>query len=273
MPKGKEEKEGKLVIEDEEEMKTIDTTGDPQDRITVAEKSQLEEMKKSELTEGFDDKTLMIFLIARNHSVPKALERLASFRKWFKEHGYEGRVVKKSDLNPKLLESLWSFGIPGAKSKKGGLITYLIPGNIMLKEYKIEEIFDFLVYSWEMISNEPLSSHRNGAIYVEDISNMGLKNMDMSKNGKMKDIQSAFPIKVSAILIMKPGMILRALMTVAKLFVKTKIINRTVALKKSEQIFDWVDASQLHESFGGNLKFSLADFPENPMEKSENKQE
>eukprot|EP01117_Protostelium_nocturnum_P000900 TRINITY_DN1123_c0_g1_i1.p1 TRINITY_DN1123_c0_g1~~TRINITY_DN1123_c0_g1_i1.p1 ORF type:complete len:265 (+),score=68.74 TRINITY_DN1123_c0_g1_i1:122-916(+) len=254
--------------EEQEESYTIETTGLPEDRISHRELKLLEEMKEDPITKGFDDKTLLVFLVARNHSVSKALDRLKAYIKFNRENGYEGRTVKLSDLNPVLLKSMYAFSVPGTTSLNGNMISYLNPGSIRMKDFTVQEIFDHGLYFWQLsLSQEPLSSFRKGAIYVEDVSTTGLKNMDSSKMNKLKEIQSAFPIKVQAIYIIKTGAFMRFLMAFAKLFVKSKILKRTVALKTPEKIFEFIDPSNLHKDFGGALEFSYRQLPEDPQSK------
>lgn len=53
----------------------------------------LNEFKKDEVTKGYDDKTLLIYLFSRKMDVERSIKLLKNNRAWRTERGYDVRNV------------------------------------------------------------------------------------------------------------------------------------------------------------------------------------
>jgi len=242
-------------LEEPPETPTIDITGDPADRITEKEYKFLEELKKDEVSKYFSDKLLMIFAFARKMDVKRTVELLRANHKWVTENNYSyTERIPDSAINPKLLESKYTFCIPNCKDKLGRGVTYLFPGRIIFKNFTMKEHLDYLMYQCQiMMLDNGLDIHRAGFVYVEEIKGVKLANFDMKTSKTMNnELQNNFPNRVKAIYVMNGGVILRALLAIAKLLVKAKIIARVSSVTTPE-LHNFIDKSQLITEFGGDL--------------------
>jgi len=244
------------------EIPTIDVTGNPRDRLTLKEYEILQEIKKLKVAEDFSDKVLMIFAFSRKLDVKRTAELLENNNKWMKENGYNWKdPVQLSQLNDKLLRTMYSFFTPGARDKAGHGIGYIMPARVYLKDFTLKEHFNMFVFFVQKIyEEETLDAHRVGFIYIEDIKGVGLKNFDM-KSGKQLNlaIQNNFPQRIKGIYIVNPGFVVKGLMAIARLFLKKKILDRVRLINKPEDLLNLVDKDQLITYFGGTLEFSFED--------------
>lgn len=86
-----------------------------------------------------------------------------------------------------------------------------------------------------------------------------LKNLDTSPDGRAwsKEMSGTFPIRIRAIYAFNAGLLVRALLSVAKWILPKKIMDRLTIVDK-KNLFENVDANNLVEDFGGNRTFDHA---------------
>ena len=82
---------------------TIDTTGDPRDRISQREFDMLQEIKENPIASDLSDKAILSFMFSLKMDSKKVLSTIEENKKLRKEMGCES--VKRSDVNPSLLNS------------------------------------------------------------------------------------------------------------------------------------------------------------------------
>jgi hypothetical protein len=131
---------------------------------------------------------------------------------------------------------------------------------MVMKNFTIKEHFDFFIFTFQnFMIKETLDIHRKGYVYFEDIKKMSLKNFDMKLGKTLNNVmQNNFPQRIKAIYVLNYGIIIKSLMTIAKLIIKKKIIDR-VRLVTLDTISDYVDKSQIVKEFGGEIEFTMSD--------------
>jgi len=250
------------------EIPSIDLTEDPRDRITVKENEFLQELKKNEIASQFSDVLLMVFAFARKLDIKRTVEMLQLNHKWMTDHKYSwNERIPESKVNPKLLETKYTFNVPNCKDNIGRGIVYLFPSRIIFKHFTLTEHLDYLIHlSFSLMLDNKLDIHRAGFVYVEELKGVKLSNFDMKISKSLNaDIQNNFPNRVKAIYIMHGGFILKALLKIAKFFVKAKIIARVSTVEMPE-LLKLIDKSQLITEFGGELTSGI-DWKKPPSKK------
>jgi len=97
---------------------------------------------------------------------------------------------------------------------------------------------------------------RNGVIMVEDLEGFGWKHFDLNFQKKMMAVfQDAFPQRMKQTLVMNPPAIMKIIMTLIRPFMKAKFLER-IKVIKTKELDEYVDLGQLHETYGGGIKFS-----------------
>jgi len=132
-------------------------------------------------------------------------------------------------------------------------VIYLFPGRLKMKEFTLKDYLDFTFYWWGESLKQDLDMHRNGICYVESLKGMRLSSLDLKIAKGMQDaVQSHLTIQIRKILVVDPGLILKACMKIAKVFVKKKIMDR-VELCKRTDLVNFIAEDHLIKEFGGNL--------------------
>eukprot|EP01114_Cavostelium_apophysatum_P021949 TRINITY_DN779_c0_g1_i4.p1 TRINITY_DN779_c0_g1~~TRINITY_DN779_c0_g1_i4.p1 ORF type:complete len:176 (-),score=40.82 TRINITY_DN779_c0_g1_i4:40-567(-) len=167
-------------------------------------------------------------------------------------------------MNPKLVQTMYNYTIPGCRSRGGHGISYLIPSRLVWKDFEMKDLLDYLVYSIQQLAiTENLDAYRKGFVYVEDIGGINMKFMrgfDMKKGKHLNlAVQNNFPMRIQGIYIINSGFFLKGLIKIARLFVKKKIIDRVKVIKHPQDLHDLIDKSQLHSDFWGDIHFTADD--------------
>jgi len=204
------------------------------------------------------DRALYAFLFSRKLDVARTADLLKEHLTYRHDHGFM-QEIKPSELDQNVVSSGYAYHVPFKRDMQGRCVMYLFMGRYKPKEYgkgampKIQVfLFDYL------IRHEGLDCFRFGFTYVEDISGVGLSNMsqDKAEQKQMMKMMEIFPLRIRSILVVEPGIIIRALMRIAKFFVKKKIIQRVECIKR-EELFTRITAENLIEAWGGKIKFDF----------------
>jgi CRAL/TRIO domain len=166
------------------------------------------------------------------------------------------------DVNPQLLGKGLFWAVPGARAKGGEAVFYGSIENYDPSTMDAEEAVDWLMFmiltSCEM---ERLDAQRHGFIMIYDMENMGWKHFDQTLEKTMAEVyQDTFPMRWARFAMLKPGMILRAMMQIMRLFIKKKLMNRMKVCKSKEDVFNFVDRENVPQAFGGDLEYTESDY-------------
>jgi len=249
------------IIKDESEWdKTEEPTHDidtnnPKDRLTRVENECLQELRKHYCTKGLSDKRVCYFMFGRKLNLKRTVELIKANLQWRKDNGYYDRNVKFSELNPKIVETNYSYMIPEGRDLQGRAVIYLTPGRLMMGSFSLKEILDFAIWQTDtMFQIESLDFYRHGVVCIEDISGMSLKNMDRKANVAFKEMNNVFPNRIKGIYIVNPTKLLSILIKIARFFVKAKVIARVKTVQMAE-LTQYVEADKLSKEYGGNAEF------------------
>jgi hypothetical protein len=241
------------------------------DEITDDEKKALAELKEKHpaICEGRSDKWLLIFLFARKRDVKRTVELIEGYTKFRAERKLPDKIPMSS-VSPKLLDSGYSFFPEGKFDAQGRPILYIIMRNFIPSDYSEEDQLRFMFCGFDRWADTlPLTSWRQGFVYVEDLAGVGMKNVKMGDNKLvMKAINGVFPFRIAAIYILNPGLFFRFLIKMAKWFMKAKIIKRVHVVDQAG-LHEKVPKASLITQFGGDHQYTAADWARDMRKLSE----
>jgi len=206
------------------------------------------------------DKALYAFLFARKLDVARTADVLKEHLAWRHDHGFMDEI-KASSLDQKMMDSLFGFYVPGKRDNRGRLISYIFMGRFKPKDYSKGAMAKVQIWTCEhLLKTEPLDAFRFGFTYVEDLTGAGLSNVqsDKAEQKQTMAMLEIFPLRIRSIffLVVEPGIIIRALLKIAKFFVKKKVLQRVECVKRTD-LPNYMAADQLITDFGGTVKFDF----------------
>ncbi|GAM20229.1 hypothetical protein SAMD00019534_034040 [Acytostelium subglobosum LB1] len=235
--------------------------------LTELELQALDDFKKQPVTNNIPDQYLMVYLFSKKLNVEKACELLSNNLAFRKKLDLPF-PVRKSDVNIEIVKKMYSFFVPNKRDQDGRIIAYLHPCHLLPKNYTLKEMVASMLWNSDITIYENQSmiiraiAHRNGMVIVEDLKNVGMKNFDQRLPESLKEMKLAmenvFPGRAQAIYLINQPFFLRFLLSLAKKFIKSKLVRRVKVIGKKEAMKDVIDPSHLLEEYGGTLKF---DFP------------
>jgi len=158
-----------------------------EDELFESEIEALTAIKRYKVSKFFNDRFIMGCLFSRKMDISRTVKMLKSHVKWRVSNKYE-RVPRWDELNKDLLSDNFAYIIPGTRSKDGSSILYaklnrMVPGDYG-KQF-IKDIMDIMIWNNSVGTfYENLDFHRNGLIFIADLENFGLKNLDFSLQKK-----------------------------------------------------------------------------------------
>jgi len=231
--------------------------------IHPLEQEALDELKKHPLAKGQSDKFLFAFLFARKLDIKRTIELLEKHFAFLSEEFPDWETCTWDDISTKYFDVGFQLQLPLKRDKEGNGISYLFMGHYPAKEIKFEQFFKCFVYLFKYwLWKEPLDYFRNGMTIVETIKDVSFsKNIDTSRRSQslMKRLPNTFPFLIKHIYVCDAGFIVKALVKIARLFVKKKIIDRVQILPTRDAVRQFVEDDQLITEFGGSIKWNLVE--------------
>jgi len=228
--------------------------------LSQEEESKLEEFKRVPIAEGVEPQYLMLFLFAKKLIVLDAAKLLENNLNIRKKLDIPFPVLKKH-INPEIALKESSFSIIGKRDKLNRSISYLIPQNLVPKDYDFKEYLTTIFWNIDQSVNDDSSAHRLGMVVVEDLKNFSLfKHFDKRLNQHVEGkIENIFPGRIQKIYILNPPFYVKPLLSFAKTFVKNKIVSRVEIVKK-EKLLEDIDHHQLLPHFGGTYETTYSQY-------------
>lgn len=226
------------------------------------EKAFLLEIKKTEVSQHYPDRALIIFGFSRKLDVKRTEELLKRNWAWRVANGYEV-LPKFEDVDPGMVKDGTCFGIPGVRALNGSFVTFISMKHFSPGTYDRKKLVDFFVWNYTyFIQSESIAAHRKGIYVIEDLGGMKFR-LDMKLQNKLGEMfKDNFPQQIKKILILNPPGFFKFLIKVAKLFMKSKVVARVQVVKNQEELLQYVDASNLPTLFGGSLDYNHVNFME-----------
>eukprot|EP00028_Trichosphaerium_sp_Am-I-7-wt_P015545 CAMPEP_0168511874 /NCGR_PEP_ID=MMETSP0405-20121227/2422_1 /TAXON_ID=498012 /ORGANISM="Trichosphaerium sp, Strain Am-I-7 wt" /LENGTH=202 /DNA_ID=CAMNT_0008530189 /DNA_START=274 /DNA_END=882 /DNA_ORIENTATION=- len=164
-------------------------------------------------------------------------------------------VIEGSSKEARLTGPLLS--VPGARTIEGYAILY----NRMSLYDPLGDKEDFIdwVATIHLLSftSEGMDYHRNGICVVVDMKGMTWDHFDPETRKKASQlVDNKLPCRLKRLLVLNPPVFLSALMAIARLFVKSKILQRVRMLSSEADLLKYIDKDQLHESYGGDVSYT-----------------
>ena len=130
--------------------------------VSAEEHAALTKLKLADISQGLDDKFLMIFLLARKLNVERTVELLTKHITWKNECGFD-KPIRPDELKISPVENDFIRYIPGKYDKKGRAVVYLKPAKFPKPgELEVEDHFKISLYYFERGLEQPLEWHRKG---------------------------------------------------------------------------------------------------------------
>ncbi|KAN0007106.1 hypothetical protein ACTFIU_005300 [Dictyostelium citrinum] len=210
------------------------------------------------------DQYLLLYLFSKKFDLEKAY-KLIKNNLLIREKLEISFPVVKDQVNKELAMKSSSFNIIGCRDNNGCSISYLYPSKVKPKDYTLKEYMTFLLWSQDQSAHDHSSVHRAGMTIIEDLHNISIfkhfdsRLQDFLKKNKLNDMQDVFIGRIQKIYILNPPFLLRPLLSLARTFMKNKLISR-IEICKTEQIFQTIDQSQVLYEYGGTLNLTYIDY-------------
>jgi len=233
------------------------------------EKEFLKQLKTKENNDHFSKRFMMICAFCNQLDIEKTQKFLDKNWNWRYSHGF-ATLPDFKGLNYELITSGTLFAVPGTRSKTGCSLAYMSPGKFFPANHSQENLLELMIWIWHRgFDAERMDTFRNGGIVVQDMSELGWKNIDMKMIKALMEIaQQYFPQRVKKILMIDPPAIIRILLRIASVFVDKKILKAIQVVTRA-QLLEFVDADQLPISFGGKLNFEPGDYLQHLIDREE----
>ncbi|EGG21467.1 CRAL/TRIO domain-containing protein [Cavenderia fasciculata] len=237
----------------------IDTQYHILDNLTALETQALQQFRNHPIAKEIKDEQLMIYLFAKKLDVEKAALVLTNNLELRKKLSIPF-PVRKSDLNLEVAKKNYSFSIYGMKDKMGRSIAYLYPAKIVPKDYSLKDMITFMLWNLDTTCYTSSQQHRLGIVIVEDLKHMSIfKHFDNRLKAQLdgKSMENIFPGRIQGIYLLNSPFYIKPLLSLAKKFIKNKILARVQYFPKSDRLEEFIDPSQLLKEYGGSLEFDL----------------
>ncbi|KAN0045503.1 hypothetical protein ACTA71_005881 [Dictyostelium dimigraforme] len=224
----------------------------------------LNKFKEFPICKDIKDQYLLLFLFSKKFDLEKA-HTLIKNNLFLREKLEISFPVVKHQVNGELAKKSSSFNIIGCRTNNGSSISYLYPSKLKPKDYTFKEYMTFLLWSQDQSAHDHSSVHRAGMTIIEDLHKISMfkhfdsRLQDFLKKNKLNDMQDIFIGRIKKIYILNPPWLLKPLLSLARTFMKNKLISR-VEICKNDQIFKTVDPSQVLFEYGGTLNLTYIDY-------------
>jgi hypothetical protein len=220
-------------------------------------------LKQTDISNQFSDNFLMACLFSKKLDVPRVEILLKNNLQWRTENNYID-VPSWDSLQKELFLSGFAMKIPGARTKRGEGIVYITMRHLIPKNHPpfIEHAIKWVVWHGMKASLwENMDYFRNGIVVVADLTDMGWDNLDLENATKMgSSFIDNFPMRLSKIILVRPPWLISTVLDAFSFFMKKKIMDRIVSFEENDKLLEFIDAENLHESLGGNLKYTIPDW-------------
>jgi len=237
-----------------------------ENELFPSESEALSLIKENKITRFFNDRFIMGCLLSRKMDIDRTLKMLKSNLKWRLANGYE-KIPEWESIDKALLKSNFASMIPGSRSKDGNAIIYCKIGQFhpqeLGKDY-VKTIVDYIIWNYSVGTfMNGIDYHRNGILFVTDMEGVGWKNMDIALIRKISGaLMDNFPLKIKKILLINPPSILSTLLSVVRLFMKKKLLDRVEVIRR-EDLSNYIEEDQLwSEMEGGKCEYHAEDLIE-----------
>lgn len=227
------------------------------------------------------DRYLLSCLFSRKFNLTRTLELLRKNTEWRREWGCEHNWPTFESIKNVLEKLEMLYCVPGTRGVRGGGVMYMemrkhVPEEAQFTLHEFNEYNKYFAIQGPMMHG--LDCQRNGAVFIQDLGDIGIKNTGVGTEFAGKEaqrmntaMQDCFPYRVQSILILNAPGILRVMLTVAKAMgIKKKILDRISSAKCNEDLYEHVDRAQLPVHYGGEIEYDHAQFVEEVCAWNEN---
>mmetsp|Transcript_14408 Transcript_14408/g.15974 ORF Transcript_14408/g.15974 Transcript_14408/m.15974 type:complete len:304 (-) Transcript_14408:528-1439(-) len=204
------------------------------------------------------DRLLMGMLFARKFDLERTVKMAKGFYEWVQNDERVSRAYKPNTISKEVTLCGAFLSVPGARTIEGyallyNRVTFLNPATV-----DREDALDFATAVHLLsFTSEGMDYHRNGICVVVDMKGMTWAHFDVEMRKKLMELlENKFPCRTKRLLVLNPPVFLTALMAIARLFVKSKILSRMRILSSEADLLKYIDKSQLHEYYGGDVSYT-----------------
>ncbi|GAM21428.1 hypothetical protein SAMD00019534_046030 [Acytostelium subglobosum LB1] len=230
--------------------------------MTLKERDCLQQFKLRPVAKDIPDHYLMVFLMAKKLDMDKAAMLLANNISLRKKLDIPFPMTKEF-VNQDILQCQFSLSVEGISNDDGTSIGYMKPSNIVPSNYSLKDYIAYMMWITDQTCHYDYSiqAHRSGLVLIVDLKHFSLwhhfdKRLTTQLEGK--SLQNIFPGRIQSVYLLNPPFYLKALITLARNFVKSKIISRIQIISNSADIGEYLDAERILCEYGGHLEY---DYP------------
>lgn len=201
-----------------------------------------------------DDRLSLIFLFARKLDVKRTAFLMNSHLEWRRQAGLGRRPVGADDVPREALDARFLVDTHGRRDAGGRAVSYFFPARYRPDALPAGALERLLAYQFERrVAEERLDGWRRGVTYVQDLGGAGFSNLDRKAAKRvMSATQNCFPLRIHAILTVRGGVVFRAMLALARLFLKSKLVAR-IECVSFEELHARVPRRDLLKELGGLL--------------------
>jgi len=225
--------------------------------LSEEEKGWMKALEEAARAEGvkWDSRFMLAsFAIVTKGDVKKGLKRMKNWNKVSEQ--YDFKNVSEAEGTKWMQENMGQFMVCVGTDKTGyngyGVHLGSFQPSVVKTDY--DEKCIIRAVADNMRSNTPTLAHvRRGNFMFADMKGYGWANLSLSLDKKISSVyQDSYPIKVKRIFMVNPPSFLFALMELAKVFIKKKLLER-VAPVRPEGLAEYFEGDQIPAYLGGGF--------------------
>lgn len=228
----------------------------------VTEMRKLAREKGNKLVEHADEFWLLATLRARKGDVKRSVALASNYLEWRQKVDYDGNTPASSGTMKEIMEA-GLFVLAGNKSRDGRPVLTVRYRFFNPRRYSALDTARAFAYIVEWMLHTYPTSQTHGVVVVEDVAGFSFKNFDLRLVSFMeKAFTSIMPMRISALHIANPGLVIRSMFAIFSAFFSDKIKARIRLFGKGDEdkFAEFFERDQILDflNLGGTLPWTDA---------------
>ena len=199
------------------------------------------------------DEELSRCLFARKFDTERAAELFASWRQMQVDHGFRFGSIRYGDIERELRFAKATFF--GTRDYNGAALISFKSVFHDPRTSKKEDVFRLLMFLIDLALRD-VETQRHGIAMVLDARGMRWKNVDVDMEKLVMASLDRLPVRVRAIYVVHPPVVMKAMIALMKPFMKPKMRKRMRFIKDVNNLDEFIPAREaLPRDLGGRLAF------------------
>ena len=226
----------------------------PGPRFPAQDRELRDPSSVSKLFDEVSDEELLRCLFARKLNVERAVELFHNWRSFQEEWQFRFDEIRFEEIERELRDAKLHFW--GTRDFGEAAIISFKPCLHFPKQSKREDVFKLIMFfiDWALRS---VTTQRNGVVFLLDARGMAWKNFDLEMEKIFLSNLDKLPIRIRAMYLVHPPMIIKAILTLVKPFMKAKLRKRIVFIHDLKRLETFIPVeTSLPPSLGGRLHYN-----------------